>query len=57
MAEIRGKMDRFDGETGEIRLLVEKYEARTQGKFRALASVEETDAAIVAFFTDRRKVR
>ena len=54
MAEIRNKMDHFDGETGEIRLLVEKYEARIMGKFCALDSVAETDEAIVSFFNKIR---
>lgn len=34
---------------------MEKYETRFKGKFRALDSVEATNAAIVEFFTDRRK--
>ena len=49
-------MDRFDGETAELRLTIEKFENRTKSKFVALGSEEETDAAISAFFTDKRKV-
>ena len=49
-------MDRFDGETAEIRLLREKFNTRVQGKFHALGTVEETTAAMEAFFTDQRKL-
>ena len=49
-------MDRFDGETAELRLTIEKFENRTKSKFVNLGSDEETDAAINAFFTDKRKV-
>ena len=49
-------MDRFDGESAEVRLLLEKYGTRRQGKFCTLASVGETDRAIEVFFEDKRKV-
>ena len=52
---MRTKMDRFDGESAEVRLLVEKYQTRVQAKFHALGTVEATNAAIEAFFTDKRK--